>query len=68
MMHWKYSNCCSSPEAKVPAVAVLNPHVNMAAEYQGKEMVRLESHVIFLYSDYIISLGTIFYELTFFSL
>lgn len=47
-------------------MAVLNPCVNMAAEYQGKEMVRLESHVIFLNSDYIISLGTIFYELTFF--
>lgn len=37
--------------------AVLNAHVNMAAGCQGKEMVRLEFHIIFLFSAFIISFG-----------
>ena len=52
----------------LPQSAMSNAHVNMAAGYQGKEMVKLEFHIIFLFSAYVISLGTIFYELLFISL
>lgn len=37
--------------------AMLNAHVNMAAGCQGKEMVRLEFHVVFLFSAFMISFG-----------
>lgn len=37
--------------------AMLNAHVNMAAGCQGKEMVRLEFHAIFLFSAFMISFG-----------
>lgn len=47
----------------LPHSAMLNTHVNMTAGYQGKEMLNLEFHVIFLFSAYLISLGTIFCEL-----
>lgn len=47
---------------------MLNTHVNMAAGYQGKEMVRLELHVIFLFSTYVISLRTTLYEFLLISL
>lgn len=52
----------------LPQSAMSNGHVNMAAGYQGKEMVRLEVHVIFLFSVYVISFRTIFYEVLFVSL
>jgi len=48
--------------------AMLNAHVNMAVGCQGNKMVRLEFQVIFLFSAYITSLGSIFYVLLFISL
>lgn len=51
----------------VPQSAMSNTHVNMAAGYQGKEMVRLEFHTIFLFSAYVISLGTLWVSFYLFS-